>query len=154
MTIRSKKEIVQLSAGREIDVLVAEQMMGWQIETDQKKLRKLQEYFCRDEERRWWRAPEGGWYSDPPSYSSDIDVAWRIVERMNSRGQYLFLSQSDEEYKVAFDEPRTINPDYISEKSVAFAICKAALVVAEHVEVGVRDAGNEERALPATSLAG
>jgi hypothetical protein len=154
MSMRSSKEIMQMSAGREIDVLVAEQIMGWQIEKDQKKLRKLQEYFARDEERRWWRAPKGGWYSEPPSYSSDIAVAWQIVESMNSRGQFLFLSQSSEEFRVSFDEPRTINPDYISEKSVAFAICKAALVVAERVGVGVRDAGNQERALPATSLAG
>lgn len=153
MSMNSRKEIMQLSAGREIDVLVAEQIIGWQIETDEPKLKKLQGYFSRDEERRWWRAPDGGWYCDPPPYSSDMAAAWQIVESMNSRGQFLFLSQSAEEYKVAFDEPRTISPDYISEKSVAFAICKAALVVAEHVQVGARRAGIEQRAVPATALA-
>jgi len=29
-----KEEIMQLNAGRETDILVAEQVMGWQIETD------------------------------------------------------------------------------------------------------------------------
>jgi hypothetical protein len=153
MSMNSKKEISQLSAGREIDVLVAEQIMGWQIETDEPKLKRLQQYFSRDEHPRWWRAPEGGWYSDPLSYSSDIAAAWQIVESMNSRGQFLFLSQSNEEYDVAFDEPRTISPDYISEKSVALAICQAALVVAERAQFGVRRVGVEQRAVPAKALA-
>ena len=150
--MNSREDLMQLSAGREIDVLVAEQIMGWQIETDKPKLRKLQTYFSRDEERRWWRAPEGGWYCDPLSYSSDIAAAWHIVESMNTRGQFLFLSQSSEEYKAAFDEPRTISPDYISETSVALAICKAALAVMEHVQFGVLRVGVEQRAVPATAL--
>ena len=152
MTINSREEIMRLSTGREIDVLVAEQIMGWQIETDEPKLTKLQGYFSRDEERRWWRAPEGGWYYDPLSYSSDLAAAWRIVESMNSRGQFLFLSQNYEEYNVAFHEQRTISPDYISEKSVALAICKAALVVAERIQFEVRR-GVEQRAVPARALA-
>lgn len=150
--MNSRKEMMQLRSGPEIDVLVAEQIMGWQIETDDPKLRKLQGYFSRDEHRRWWRAPEGGWHCEPPSYSSDIAAAWQIVENMNSRGQFLFLSQSSEEYKAAFDEPHTISPHYISEKSVALAICKAALVVAEQVRFGIF-AGVEQRAVPATALA-
>jgi Phage ABA sandwich domain len=153
MSMNNRKEIMQLRSGREIDVLVAEQIKGWQIETDEPKLRKLQGYFSRGEERRWWRAPEGGWYYNPPSYSSDITAAWQIVESMNSRGQFLFLSQNYEEYNVAFDEPRTISPDYISEKSVALAICKAALVVAERVQFGVGSPVIAQRAVPAKALA-
>ena len=151
--MNSRKEIIQLSAGREIDVLVAEQIMGWQIETDEPKLESLQRYFSLDEHPQWWRAPEGGWYSDPPSYSSDIATAWQIVERMNSRGQFLFLSQNSEGFKVDFDELRTFSPDNISEKSGALAICKAALLVAERVQFGVRGVGIEQRAVPANGLA-
>ena len=123
----SLDEIIKLNAGREIDILLAQQIMGWQLETDEPKLRKLQGYFSRDEARRWWRNPEGGWYCDPPSYSSNMIAAWQVVEMMNSNGQALFLSQSSEENNVAFDEPRATSPDYISEKSVTVAICKAAL---------------------------
>jgi hypothetical protein len=47
MSMNSRKEIMQLSVGREIDVLVAEQIIGWQIETDEPKLRKLQGYLLR-----------------------------------------------------------------------------------------------------------
>ena len=148
--MNDRKEIEQLSSGREIDVLVAEEIMSWRIETDEPKIRKLQGYFARDEERLWWRAPEGGWYSDPPPYSSDIVAAWQIVESMNSSGQFLFLAQNTEEFKVAFDESTTINPDYIGEKSVALAICKAALVVADRVQIGVRRVGVAQRAARAT----
>ena len=153
MSMNNRKEIMRLRSGREIDVLVAEQIMGWQMETDESKLKRLQRYFSRDEHPRWWRAPEGGWYSDPPSYSSDIAAAWQIVESMNSQGQFLFLSQNYEAYNVAFDQPRTTNPDYISEKSIALAICQAALVVAERVNFGVRRVGVEQRVVPAGALA-
>lgn len=144
--MHSRKQITELSASREIDVLVAEQIMGWQIETDKPKLKRLQQYFARDDHRRWWRAPEGGWYCDPPSYSSDIAAAWQIVESMNSRGQFLFLSQCNEQYNIAFDERHTISPDYIREKGVALAICKAALVVVARVPFGVRRIGIEQPA--------
>lgn len=152
MRMNGRKEIEELSSGREIDVLVAQQIMSWLIETDEAKLRKLQGYFARDEKRLWWRAPEGGWYSDPPPYSSDIAAAWQIVESMNSSGQFLFLTQNAEEFKVAFDELTTLSPDYISEKSVALAICKAALVIAERVQIVVRLVGVEQRAAAATSV--
>ena len=53
----SKEEIMRLQPGRETDLLVAEQVMGWQIETDEAKLQKLSGYFSRDKGRRWWRSP-------------------------------------------------------------------------------------------------
>lgn len=136
----SRKDIMQLSNGREIDILIAEQVMGWQLEIDEAKLNRLNKYFSRDEGRNWWRKPEGGWYSDPPSYSSDIAAAWQVVNRMNSRGQALFLLQSNEENRVAFGDPGALDPHYVSEKSMTAAICKAALIVcniASH-EAGVR----------------
>jgi hypothetical protein len=57
MRMNDRKEIEQLSSGREIDVLVAEEIMSWHIETDEPRIRKLQGYFSRDEERVWWRRP-------------------------------------------------------------------------------------------------
>jgi hypothetical protein len=112
--------------------------MGWRLETDEPKLRKLQGYFSRNETRRCWRNPEGGWYFDPPSYSSNMIAAWQVVEMMNSKGQALFLSQSSEGNKVAFDELRAISPDYISERSVTPAISKAALIAdASHIQVDI-----------------
>lgn len=124
-----RREITQVPAGRATDILVAEQVMGWQVETDETKLRRLDQYFARNAERKWWRKPEGGWYYDPPPYSSDIAAAWQVVEKMNSGGYALFLFQGHEGSKVAFDEPGATDPDYVTDKSMPGAICKAALIV-------------------------
>jgi hypothetical protein len=126
----SRKEVMQMNDGREMDILVAEQVMGWQKETDEAELKRLDKYFSQREGRIWWRKPEGGWYYEPSAFSSDITAAWQVVERMNSRGLTLFLFQSLEGANVAFDEPRAIGPDYITDKSVARAICEAALLAA------------------------
>jgi len=148
----SSSEILRLNAGRETDILVAEQVVGWKIETDAAKLRKLNAYFSRDEKRRWWRSPEGGWYDDPPTYSSDIAAAWLVVEVMNSKGQFLFLSQSGDEYNVAFDIPSSTGPDYTTGTSITLAICKGALAARERVEAGIVTESIAQRATPATAL--
>jgi len=124
-----KKTIMQLNAGREIDILVAEQVMGWEIETDAVKLKRLNRYISRNAKNCWWRTPEGGWYCDPPSYSSEIAAAWHVVEKMKSKGRSLFLIQRFDENKVAFDDESASSPDYIADKSLTGAICKAALMV-------------------------
>ena len=124
-----KKEIMQLIAGRETDILVAEQVMGWQIETDLAKLKQLNQYTSQRAEDRWWRTPEGGWRYEPPAYSSEIAATWQVVERMKSKGRFLFLFQGPEGNKVAFAESDTSNSDYIIDKNLTGAICKAALMV-------------------------
>ena len=124
----SREEIMRLDAGREIDLLVAERVMGWRLEADEPKLKKLNGYFYRDEDRRWWRNPEGGWFCDPPGYSSDIKDGWKVVERMRNVGKSLSLSQDLKGNRVVFDEPDAAESDYIVEKSVSLAICKAALI--------------------------
>jgi hypothetical protein len=111
-----------------LDIIVAEQVMGWRIEDDEPKLRRLNSYFPHDDKRRWWRKPEGGWQFDPLLYSSNMTATWQVVEKMNADGYVLFLLRNSEESKVAFDEPGTVSPNYITERSVAGAICKAALI--------------------------
>lgn len=124
----SKKEIMQLSAGRDTDLLVAEQIMGWQIETDAPRLKKLNSFLAHDEGRAWWRNPEGDWHSDPPGYSSDIKDGWKIVEKMKSHGKSLCLSQNVNGNRIAFDKPNAIETDYIVERNLLLGICKAALL--------------------------
>lgn len=128
MNMINGEEIRQLNAGRQIDLLVAEHVMGWQLETDQAEIKRLDKYLFRDKDNKWWRNPEGGWRFDPPNYSTDIVAAWQVVGKMNVRGNTLFLIQSLAENKVAFNEPGTTDPSYITEKSVSGAICKAALL--------------------------
>jgi len=123
-----RNEIMQLNAGREIDLLVAEQVMGWVLETDEAKLRQLSRYVAREEGRRWWRSPEGGWHCDPPSFSSDMRDGWKVVERMKTSGKLLSLVQDVYGNKITFGGPNAAGPDYIVEKSVLLGICKAALL--------------------------
>jgi hypothetical protein len=134
----TRAEIGQSIIGRDMDILVAEQVMGWQIEKDEAKVRRLNSYFPHNDKRRWWRTPEGGWQFDPLPYSSDIGAAWQVVERMNGDGHALFLLRNSEVNKVAFDEPGATSPDYISEKSITGAICKAALIaIAQQVRAKI-----------------
>lgn len=124
----NQKEIRELNAGRETDILVAEQVMGWQVETDATKLKQLNRYISQKAGDCWWRTPEGGWYCDPPAYSSEIAATWKVVERMKHQGRFLFLFQGPAGNKVAFAESLESNPDYIIEKNLTGAICKAALL--------------------------
>jgi hypothetical protein len=126
--MNSKEEFMQLSNGKALDILVAEQVMGWQLEKDEEKIKRLNGYLAYDAERRWWRMPNGGWYHKPPAYSGEIAAAWLIVETMNLQGYRLHLLQSDFENDASFVLDG-MNVDSIREKSVPEAICKAALQV-------------------------
>ncbi|HJQ27200.1 MAG TPA: hypothetical protein VKA60_25150 [Blastocatellia bacterium] len=125
----NRNEIMQLDNGRETDIIVAEQVMGWQVETDTAKLEQLNRYISQKAGDRWWRTPEGGWCCDPPAYSSEIAATWKVVERMKSQGRFLFLFQGSAGNKVAFAESLASNPDYITGRNLTGAICKAALMV-------------------------
>lgn len=72
-----------MKAGRELDALVAEKVMGWQDITDEH-----------------WGVPPGAmgdsWAASPfepaPPYSTDITAAWQIMDYMlEQNDQQLFL---------------------------------------------------------------
>jgi hypothetical protein len=127
----SKEEIGRFSAGRELDIVVAEHVMGWQIETDKAKVKRMSEYISADPQGRWWRTPEGGWDNNPPPYSSDLRAAWRVVERMAQQGQSLYLVQSGADNRVAFDITSAAAPVYVVGETVMMAVCKAALAASQ-----------------------
>ncbi len=124
----SRKEITETGNEEDLDILVAEQIIGWQLEKDEAKIKRLNGYFAHHEGRRWWRMPNGGWYHKPPAYSTDITAAWQIVESLNTQGYKLRLSQGDFENNASFVMDGK-NFDYITGTSIPEAICKAALQV-------------------------
>ena len=124
----SREAIMELKNGRETDILVGEQVMGWQVETDSARLKRLDHYFSSSKNAKWWRKPDGGGDDILPPYSSDLTAAWQVVEQMNRRGQTVFILKTFEANQVAFNHPDVTSPDYVIEKTVAGAICKAALV--------------------------
>jgi hypothetical protein len=128
--MNNQAEIMRLTVGRDLDIIIAERLMGWQRETEQAKIRRLSQYITPDSQGRWWRTPEGGWDINPPLYSSNLVAAFRVVEMMVSRGQAFFLMQNGTLNKVAFGDPASA-PDFVVGETMMMAICKAALAAIE-----------------------
>jgi len=126
----NKEVVLRCSAGRDLDILIAERLMGWQIETDQAKIKRLSQYIMSDSQGRWWRTSEGGWDNNPPPYSTNLVAAFRVVDMMVSRGYAFFLIQSDSVNNVAFGDLAAM-PDYVKGETLMMAICKAALTAIE-----------------------
>lgn len=62
-------DIDKLEAGRELDALVAEKVMGWTT---------FEEYG-----QTFWRAPNDGTrYLEPREFSTDIAAAWEVVKKL------------------------------------------------------------------------
>lgn len=128
----SRDEILKMSAGREMDILIAERVMGWEMETDQAKLKRLSQFVAHPLERTWWRSPQGVWHREPPRYSSDIGSAWQVVATMIQKANALFLFQNSGETKAAFGDPDAADNGYMKGKDAAEVICKAALAAIAH----------------------
>lgn len=75
-----------MEAGRELDALVAEQVMGWQwFDSSDRAVR----YFRPPDIFRYGAIAEGGLteYTDQlPRYSTDIGAAWEVIEAL-ARGK-------------------------------------------------------------------
>jgi hypothetical protein len=111
--------VSELEAGRELDALVAEKVMGWQrlgeddyskpghplgllSDFDQKgphpRIQSPESgafYFCPCQDGRYQR-PDA---IEPPFYSTDIAAAWQVVERIKElEGCGLFVTWANAEY--------------------------------------------------------
>lgn len=82
----TREEILAMKPGRELDALVAKNVMGWkysQVSPDTKK------FYCliSGNNKGWWKAPDWkGWGcascgEEPHEYSTDISAAWEVVEK-------------------------------------------------------------------------
>src|SRR5690554_6991892 len=121
----TKDEILNMSAGREMDILIAETFNLF---------------------RSWRNARRGDWFHDATEqkllfagrYSTDIADAWKVVEEMGRKG-YSFSLISDSThpdglviYLAAFRNRYASNGPTIEGfgDTPAFAICRAALLAA------------------------
>lgn len=131
-----------LEAGRNLDVLVADQVMGYQKRAIEGRLclvaPELIEWFGDDEEKwndhaYWW--PRTGEYakfskkhgfwipSQFPRYSTDIAAAWQVVERMQKMDDDTFERFKDE---MTYTDGSTMLLDEFAAVA-AHDICCAAL---------------------------
>lgn len=130
----------QLEAGRELDALVAEKVMG---EAEPVYVPGWNQVFTAtfngdalwSEKGNWYWICDGnkddGVFCYPRPFSKDIAAAWQIVEKMAENDISLHLAEvvpsSDAIVWEVMFSGRDISDTYTCEMSVPFAICLAAL---------------------------
>ena len=144
----TQDEILAMEAGRGIDALIAEKVMGWRMvnHADWPEGTLIRDYHHRIE----WYAP--GMKEEPgalgaglescmvPRYSTDIAAAWDVVYKMIAMGHSISIADNDGRYwgvdfyrmrdEAAFDALSTANA-----LSPELAICRAALLAVMETEL-------------------
>ncbi len=107
-------------AGRELDALVAERVMGWKRPTKKRDV-------------TWYRADGSGCGAENiPHYSTDISVAWQVVEKMCANN-YSFDAGSWENmddgnnWYACFEHSTEVYRPSTPAPTMPLAICRASL---------------------------
>ncbi len=115
-----------MTAGRELDALIAEKVMGWRFVGG----------FTTEPEMnsdRWATDPNGceKYYSDVPHYSTDIAAAMEVVSVVASKTETkeFRLALLNGEWRAEFG---MWDHSFVRAQTAALAICHAALQVLEH----------------------
>jgi len=114
----TKRDILDMESGRLLDKLVAEHVMG--LEVDHESLPHYPKYYIEGYNRTYLR--------DVPNYSTDMNYAWEVLEKFDyatvrkiNKGAYCNYV-----CRIESDDYEQSVPD----KSAQLAICKTALLVA------------------------
>jgi hypothetical protein len=117
----------ELEAGRELDALVAERVMGWVLTLSPRSIAEAD-----DEE--WWSMPSGlVRHVDYWRPSTDIAAAWEVVEKLRDLGFFLDISVAVDRFDVDMRADRMPSDWWLREGPLAeattapLAICRAAL---------------------------
>jgi hypothetical protein len=127
--IYTREGILEMPAGRELDALVAEKVMGWELRQCERHKTEPDGYACG----LCW-----GW-DQFPAYSTDIDTAWQVVEKMQEDGDVFIEWWQDGEWFVSWKPLIIRNRDgsrvgakcdgqTTGKPSAPLAICRAALL--------------------------
>jgi hypothetical protein len=87
-------DIDTMDAGREMDALVAEKVMGW-------KVSYTYEGYPRYEDH----GPVGSYWASIPEFSTRIEKAWEVVEKMDSLGWKFGMVQDGNGWDVNIYHP-------------------------------------------------
>lgn len=104
--------ILRMTADRELDALVAEHVMGYEM---WEGIAFYPKYYVPEYDRTYTR--------DVPFYSTDIAAAWEVVERMRPRFMVKLTTSVEDKWWVEFKDDVRVYCDTLQE-----AICKAALL--------------------------
>lgn len=102
----------ELKAGRDLDALIAEKVMGWTR-------------IPKERETLWQSPTAGSWpvtLARIPKYSTDIAAAWKVV---NALGGHFILRRQLSEWFV------TINGEMAWAETAPLAICRAGIAATE-----------------------
>lgn len=124
-------------AGRELDALVAERVMGWTLTTPVDPACDFAVGTKRDgtdARRNFGRGPDGKEVSFP-LYSTDIAAAWQVVEKLRADGYEVQVAAEPDPRVSAYhceiarlsDSGSTVEFD----DTAPLAICRAALAAVE-----------------------
>jgi hypothetical protein len=114
----TKKEILAMKPGRELDKVVGEIVFGYEVKIF------LFQGFAPDP---YYRTPSqyGRTYEFLPNYSTDISAAWQVVEKLFREGYGLLMIGDVDKFTVIL----AADMNYKAEaKTAPEAICKAALL--------------------------
>jgi len=115
MTKPTVEKILAMKPGRELDMLVAEKVMGWMV-----KVREIV-----------WSVDKHGFTRPLPFFSSDIKDAWQVVESIKGRRIAIEKTLSGSFYCCIGHSADGHKPVDYQAKTAPEAICKAALLALE-----------------------
>lgn len=119
----TREKILSMPAGRELDALVAEKVMGWK----QCSMEGVRIKTC------YGKPPEFGRNDGRvriPGYSTDISAAWEVVEKVKQMNWFFILSDNlfpDKWEASLFWDPNGTMIEARAETAPE-AICKASLL--------------------------
>jgi hypothetical protein len=130
----AENRISCMAAGREMDALIAREVMGHRVEREEKQCS------AGEDTRTWYimTGRDGRDRSPVPGYSTDIEAAWRVAKEMKSRGDELLL----ECRRVIDNDPGADiwtalfrqADRFAMAGTPALAICRAALLTVPRLE--------------------
>ena len=120
------KAEVESVAGRELDARIAREVMGWWSV-------RVEEGAWAGTDNRWhadWVGTRDGERTVLPTYSTDIAVAWEVVEKMEE-GRFTFsIDNVDGSWQARFHGERggiSRTLAYAQAPTAPYAICRAAI---------------------------
>lgn len=137
----TKDEILAMEAGRELDALIVDKVMGWAWNTHNPRNHIM------------WNPDTGGvgivvfhdggegdgviQVLDVPYYSSDIAAAWEVIGKMIEQGTFINLGHGGLVWRVNISTRymyERLEFEGITAESAPLAICRAALVATLEAE--------------------
>ena len=131
-------DIDKMEAGKEMDALVAERVMGWKVDKE-----SYSTWVAITDTYLFFPLvgmTKGSWGNWTPS--TDISAVWQVVEKMSETWEFS-LNYQDNKYKFLLWKPEWVTSNLYQAReckegvsnTVPLAICRAALKAVERVDV-------------------